>query len=119
MSASILRSDVTGADYVSSQFCLAVSGFKAAGKIVADLFSPSYSTPTLHILGRTDVVVIEEKSKTLLDMSTNKRVEWHDGGKSYSPSTTAHQLMACSRPLCSDPTTLACVYARLFDETRW
>jgi len=62
------------------QYCLAVSGFRAHGPIIDKLFATPYTTPTLHILGRTDVVVIEEKSKTLLDISANKRVEWHDGG---------------------------------------
>jgi hypothetical protein len=42
--------------------------------------SPSYSTPTLHVIGRNDVIVIEERSKVLLEVSANKRVEEHDGG---------------------------------------
>jgi hypothetical protein len=46
------------------------------------LFTPSYTTPTLHVLGRTDVVVIEERSRTLLGVSQNARLEEHDGGKS-------------------------------------
>jgi len=62
------------------QFCVAVSGFKPSGNICTTLFATSYKTPNLHILGRNDVVVIEEKSKTLLDVSGDKRVEWHDGG---------------------------------------
>ena len=44
------------------------------------LFDPNFSTPILHILGRTDIIVVEERSKELLDISANKRVEWHDGG---------------------------------------
>lgn len=62
------------------QFCVAVSGFKPSGPICTSLFASSYSTPTLHVLGKTDVVVSEERSKTLLNVSSNRRVEWHDGG---------------------------------------
>jgi len=42
--------------------------------------SPSYSTPTLHVIGRNDIIVIEERTKALLDVSAKKRVEEHDGG---------------------------------------
>jgi hypothetical protein len=42
--------------------------------------SPSYSTPTLHVIGKNDIIVIEERSKTLVEVSDNKRVEEHDGG---------------------------------------
>jgi len=62
------------------KFCVAVSGFKAPGSLSADIFGTSYSTPTLHVLGRNDVIVIEERSKGLLDLSQNKRLEEHDGG---------------------------------------
>ncbi|KAG2043829.1 serine hydrolase FSH [Suillus americanus] len=62
------------------KFCVAVSGFKAPGYLSAETFGTSYSTPTLHVLGRNDVIVIEERSKGLLDLSQNKRLEEHDGG---------------------------------------
>ncbi|THG97841.1 hypothetical protein EW026_g4250 [Hermanssonia centrifuga] len=61
-------------------FCIAVAGFKPPGPTSDALFLPSYSTQTLHVLGKNDVIVVEERSKTLLDVSSNKRVEWHDGG---------------------------------------
>ncbi|GJE91352.1 FSH1 domain-containing protein [Phanerochaete sordida] len=61
-------------------FCIAAAGFRPRGELSDALFLPSYSTPTLHVLGRNDVIVVEERSKTLLDVSSNKRVEWHDGG---------------------------------------
>lgn len=41
---------------------------------------PSYSTPTLHVLGRTDVVVVEERSNQLIEVSASQRVEYHPGG---------------------------------------
>lgn len=62
------------------KFCVAVSGFKAPGSLSAETFGTSYSTPTLHVLGRNDVIVIKERSKGLLDLSQNKRLEEHDGG---------------------------------------
>ncbi|EJF61922.1 serine hydrolase FSH [Dichomitus squalens] len=61
-------------------FCIAAAGFRPVSPLCDAIFLPSYSTQTLHILGRTDVIVVEERSKTLLDVSANKRVEWHDGG---------------------------------------
>lgn len=62
------------------KFCIAVSGFKLTDPICDPLFSPSYSTPTLHVLGKNDVVVIEERTRKLIDVSSNKRVEEHEGG---------------------------------------
>ncbi|KAG1830092.1 serine hydrolase FSH [Suillus variegatus] len=48
--------------------------------IACRIFGTSYSTPTLHVLGRNDVIIIKERSKGLLDLSQNKRLEEHDGG---------------------------------------
>lgn len=62
------------------KFCIAISGFKAPGSLSAETFGTSYSTPTLHVIGRNDVIVVEERSKVLLDLSQNKRLEEHDGG---------------------------------------
>ncbi|PPQ92427.1 hypothetical protein CVT25_008648, partial [Psilocybe cyanescens] len=65
------------------QFCVAVSGFRVKDPFCDPVFSQRYTTPTLHVLGRTDVVVVEERSRTLIDVSANARVEEHDGGMSY------------------------------------
>ncbi|KAI0795123.1 serine hydrolase FSH [Abortiporus biennis] len=62
------------------KFCVSVAGFRPAGALADAVFLPSYSTPTVHVLGRNDVIVVEERSKTLLDVSSNKRIEYHDGG---------------------------------------
>ncbi|TCD66755.1 hypothetical protein EIP91_000996 [Steccherinum ochraceum] len=62
------------------KFCVAVAGFRPKGTVGDAVFDTPFVTPTLHVLGRTDVIVVEERSKTLLDVSENKRVEWHDGG---------------------------------------
>jgi hypothetical protein len=63
-----------------SEFCVSVAGYLPSGPIRTPLFTPSYFTPTLHVLGRTDVVVVEERSKQLLEVSAVKRVEYHPGG---------------------------------------
>jgi len=62
------------------KFCVSVSGFKISDPLGTTLMSPSYSTPTLHVIGKNDIIVIEERSKTLVEVSDNKRVEEHDGG---------------------------------------
>ncbi|KAI0300429.1 serine hydrolase FSH [Multifurca ochricompacta] len=62
------------------KFCVAVSGFKMAGPLSAAVFSEGYATPTLHVLGKNDILVIEERSRALIDVSAGKRVEVHDGG---------------------------------------
>ena len=59
---------------------MAVSGFKPVDLSVLPVME-SYNTPTLHVLGRNDVLVVAERSQTLIDVSTNKRVEYHDGGE--------------------------------------
>ncbi|KAJ7120956.1 serine hydrolase FSH [Mycena epipterygia] len=63
------------------KFCVAVSGFRLSGSSIPDtIFETDYSTPTLHIIGRNDIIVVEERSQKLIDISTNARVEKHDGG---------------------------------------
>lgn len=63
-----------------SKFCVSVSGFKVAGPISAAVFSEGYATPTLHVLGKNDIIVVEERSRILINISLGKRVEEHDGG---------------------------------------
>ena len=65
-----------------SEFCVSVAGYRPSGPIRTPLFEPYYSTPTLHVLGRTDVVVVEERSNQLVEVSADKRVEYHPGGAS-------------------------------------
>ncbi|KAF9649835.1 hypothetical protein BDM02DRAFT_3094032 [Thelephora ganbajun] len=62
------------------EFLVSVAGYRPSGPIQTPLFIPSYSTPTLHVRGRTDMVVVEERSNQLIEVSTNKRVEYHPGG---------------------------------------
>ncbi|TRM68962.1 serine hydrolase FSH [Schizophyllum amplum] len=62
------------------EFCINVAGFKARDPLFEDTFGAGYSTPTLHVIGRNDVVVVPERSQTLVDASLNGRLEMHDGG---------------------------------------
>ena len=71
--------------FSDSQFCIAVAGFKAAGAQAEKIYGESYTTPTLHVFGNSDVVVGREMNNTLLNISATKRVEVHTGGKSRSP----------------------------------
>jgi hypothetical protein len=82
-----------------SEFCIAVSGFRLNDLFCQPLFTPSYSTPTLHILGKTDVVVVEERSKQLIDVSSNKRVEEHTGGMAHTIFTINLSNVNLSRAL--------------------
>lgn len=67
-------------------FCVSVAGFRPFGEFSDAIFLPSYSTPTVHVLGKTDVIVVEERARTLIDVSANARVEYHDGGTCVQPS---------------------------------
>jgi len=62
------------------QFCVAVSGFKVQDPIAEPLFDIPYMTPTLHVIGKTDIIVLEERSMLLVEVSGNARVEEHEGG---------------------------------------
>ncbi|KAF8912681.1 FSH1-domain-containing protein [Mucidula mucida] len=69
------------------QFCVSVAGFKIVDPLSEVVFKTSYDTPTLHVIGKTDIIVTPERSQSLLDVSTHKRVEEHDGGH-FVPSKT-------------------------------
>lgn len=104
-------SAITESYLYDSTFCVSAAGFRPYSPLCDSIFLPTYSTPTLHILGRTDVIVVEERSKTLLDVSSNKRVEYHDGGM-YSLSEPALHLrlnhhVVGARPLRSLESELA------------
>ncbi|PBK77587.1 FSH1-domain-containing protein [Armillaria solidipes] len=69
------------------KFCVAVAGLKITDPLADVLFNPTYSTPTLHIIGKADVIVTSDRSQELIDVSSNKRIEEHDGGH-FVPSKT-------------------------------
>lgn len=62
------------------KFCLAVSGFKLEDPYANPIWEGGYNTPTLHILGQADVVVVGYRSKRLAEVAHNLRVEEHVGG---------------------------------------
>ena len=80
-----------------STFCIAAAGFKPVSPLSDAIISGSYATPTLHILGRTDVIVPEERAQSLLDVSANKRVEWHDGGTGYHIHRPGLDIWFCEK----------------------
>lgn len=85
----------------NSQFCVAVAGFKIVDPLSDLVFGTAFDTPTLHIIGRNDIIVTPERSQTLLEVSANKRVEEHDGGEPASlsaESSTALFQVTLSRP---------------------
>ncbi|KAG5646207.1 hypothetical protein DXG03_004033 [Asterophora parasitica] len=69
------------------KFCVAVSGFRLRDPFCDSLYEPQYTTPTLHVIGKNDVIVHEERSRLLVDASANARVEEHDGGAHLHPFT--------------------------------
>lgn len=63
------------------RFCIAISGFRARDPKLQSLFpSDGIQTPILHILGKADQIVDEERAKTLIDAAKNSRVEFHESG---------------------------------------
>ena len=63
-----------------SDFCIAAAGFKPVGAFSEKVFEGGYSTPTLHIIGRTDIIITAERAQSLIDVSKGARVEEHEGG---------------------------------------
>ncbi|KZP26296.1 hypothetical protein FIBSPDRAFT_1040846 [Athelia psychrophila] len=72
------------------KFIVAIAGFLVRGPCSSWETSPSVEslrdptmfieTPMLHIIGRTDIVVIRERSEVFINYSKNSRVEEHVGG---------------------------------------
>jgi predicted esterase len=69
------------------KFVIAVGGFAPSSEIPD--FKPYFpipaDVPVLHVIGRTDVVVSEERSRSLIEACENSRVEYHTGGH-FTPS---------------------------------
>ncbi|KAF5392762.1 hypothetical protein D9757_001037 [Collybiopsis confluens] len=76
------------------QFCVAIAGYKPLDPLGASLLTPSYKTPTLHVVGNTDIVVTPERSQSLIDVSLNGRVEFHDGGHFVPIKSTWRKFLA-------------------------
>ena len=64
------------------------------------IFEGGYVTRTLHIYGTADDIIPPERTQTLIDVSKNKRVEFHEGGmycnssnyKSYENLSEGHVI---------------------------
>jgi len=63
------------------RFGIYISGFKPVEITLAPAFKGGkLKTPSLHVIGRNDVIVEDLRSITLIDACENPRVEWHEGG---------------------------------------
>ncbi|KAF8320347.1 hypothetical protein DL93DRAFT_2073927 [Clavulina sp. PMI_390] len=62
------------------RFGVFVSGFKPLDLSISRIFEKPITTPTVHALGKTDVIVSIKRSQTLIDACQAPRVEWHEGG---------------------------------------
>ncbi|KAL5521376.1 hypothetical protein ACEPAG_9302 [Sanghuangporus baumii] len=61
-------------------FCIVISGFKPIDPNWKQFFDPDYQTPTLHVFGLNDVVMTPERTRSLIEVSANRRVASHTGG---------------------------------------
>lgn len=63
------------------RFCIAVSGFRARDEQLQALFpKEGIQTPILHILGKADQIVDDDRSQTLIQAAKHSRVEYHESG---------------------------------------
>ncbi|BGP12781.1 hypothetical protein JCM10213_007295 [Rhodosporidiobolus nylandii] len=67
------------------KFAILSAGFFPLDPRTSAYFETKPKTPTLHVLGRGDTIVGEERSVPLTKAFENARVEWHDGGH-HTPS---------------------------------
>ncbi|KAG8687381.1 hypothetical protein FRC09_013520, partial [Ceratobasidium sp. 395] len=83
-------------------FCILVSGFKPVDKDIGPLFKIPLRTPSLHVLGRNDVIVSLERGRTLVDACENPRLEEHEGGH-FVPSKASWRAFFKDYLLSYDP----------------
>jgi len=67
------------------KFGVFVAGFMPRPQPIQKIFSEPFRTPTLHVIGSRDIVVIPKRSQVLYNAYINPRVEIHTGGH-YVPS---------------------------------
>lgn len=69
----------------NSESGICVGAFIPLGQICETLFATPFTTPFLHIYGKHDVVVLEERTERVIELnnSSSKRVETHIGGICY------------------------------------
>lgn len=68
--------------FETSEYGICVGAFIPLGPICETLFATPFTTPFLHIYGKYDVVVLEERTRRIIELnrSSSKRVESHSGG---------------------------------------
>ncbi|SCZ90444.1 BZ3500_MvSof-1268-A1-R1_Chr1-3g01993 [Microbotryum saponariae] len=67
------------------KFSILSAGFMPQDPIMAKLFDKPLHTPTVHVLGRADTIVSNDRSTPLAEAFVDARVEWHEGGH-HTPS---------------------------------
>ncbi|KAI5474529.1 hypothetical protein MNV49_003085 [Pseudohyphozyma bogoriensis] len=67
------------------KFGILSCGFEPVDPEVRAWFNPPPKTPTLHVLGRGDTIVGEDRSVPFIGCFEGARAEWHDGGH-HAPS---------------------------------
>ncbi|SCV68482.1 BQ2448_603 [Microbotryum intermedium] len=67
------------------KFSILSAGFMPQDPTMSKLFDQPLHTPTVHVLGRADTIVSNERSTPLAEAFVDARVEWHDGGH-HTPS---------------------------------
>ncbi|SGY34371.1 BQ5605_C002g01621 [Microbotryum silenes-dioicae] len=67
------------------KFSILSAGFMPQDPTMAKLFDKPLHTPTVHVLGRADTIVSNDRSTPLAEAFVDARVEWHEGGH-HTPS---------------------------------
>ncbi|GAA5980279.1 hypothetical protein JCM11641_005527 [Rhodosporidiobolus odoratus] len=67
------------------KFAILSAGFFPLDPQTSAYFTSKPTTPTLHVLGKGDTIVGEDRSIPLTQAFADARVEWHDGGH-HTPS---------------------------------
>ncbi|GAA5974143.1 hypothetical protein JCM11641_003461 [Rhodosporidiobolus odoratus] len=62
------------------RFAVLCNAYLPGERMCWDWFSPPTATPSLHVLGRGDVVVDNEWSSVLVSRFSDPQVAWHGGG---------------------------------------
>ncbi|GAA5857270.1 hypothetical protein JCM5353_003595 [Sporobolomyces roseus] len=70
------------------KFAILSAGFFPLDPRTTAYFETKPKTPTLHVLGRGDTIVGEERSVPLTQAFVDSRVEWHTGGH-HTPSKSS------------------------------
>lgn len=100
-------------------FAVCVAGFRPRGTLSDVIFERPYETRTLHVLGRTDIIVVEERARPLLDITANKRVIWHEGGAVICSDFSGKGSLTYPRPLYPIEGTLEDILSILLTRPDW